>query len=123
MRFERCEDVSQAGVLLALPALLACGLLRHSAKYSHLPAGYYTLGNIFLLLGLMILNRVKSVEELRRSAPREWGKILGRDRLAEGKRGRGSANKALVAIAAAEEGEGIGRSGGSRRALHSLKAG
>jgi len=80
VRFERCEDVSQAGVLLALPALLACGLLRHSAKYFHLPEGYYTLGNIFLLLGLMILNRVKSVEELRRSAPGEWGKILGLDR-------------------------------------------
>ena len=42
VRFERCEDVSQAGVLLALPALLACGLLRHSAKYFHLPEGYYT---------------------------------------------------------------------------------
>ena len=80
VRFERCEDVSQAGVLLALPALLACGLLRHSAKYFHLPEGYYTLANIFLLLGLMILNRVKSVEELRRSAPGEWGKILGLDR-------------------------------------------
>jgi hypothetical protein len=80
VRFERCEDVSQAGVLLALPALLACGLLRYSAKYFHLPQGYYTLGNIFLLLGLMILNRVKSVEELRRSAPGEWGKILGLDR-------------------------------------------
>ncbi len=80
VRFERCEDVSQAGVLLALPALLACGLLRHSAKYFHLPEGYYTLANIFLLLGLMILNRVKSVEELRRSAPGEWGKVLGLDR-------------------------------------------
>ena len=80
VRFERCEDVSQAGVLLALPALLACGLLRHSAKYFHLPEGYYTLANIFLLLGLMILNRVKSVEELRRGAPGEWGKILGLDR-------------------------------------------
>lgn len=80
VRFERCEDVSQGGVLLALPALLGCGLLRHSAKYFHLPEGYYTLGNIFLLLGLMTLNRVKSVEELRRSAPGEWGKILGLDR-------------------------------------------
>lgn len=80
VRFERCEDVSQAGVLLALPALLACGLLRHSAKYFHLPEGYYTLANIFLLLGLMTLNRVKSVEDLRRSAPGEWGKILGLDR-------------------------------------------
>jgi len=80
VRFERCEDVSQGGVLLALPALLACGLLRHSAKYFHLPEGYYTLANIFLLLGLMTLNRVKSMEELRRSAPGEWGKILGLDR-------------------------------------------
>ena len=80
VRFEACADVSRAGVLVALPALLACGLLRHSAKYFHLPEGYYTLANIFLLLGLMILNRVKSIEGLRRCAPGEWGKILGLDR-------------------------------------------
>lgn len=80
VRFEPCTDVSRGGVLLALPALLGCGLLRHSAKYFHLPEGYYTLANIFLLLGLMTLNRVKSIEELRRCAPGEWGKILGLDR-------------------------------------------
>jgi len=80
VRFERCEDVSCGGVLLALPALLACGLLRYSAKYFSLPKGYYTLANIFLLLGLMTLNRVKSIEGLRRCAPGEWGKILGLDR-------------------------------------------
>lgn len=79
-RFERSTDVSQGGVLLALPALLACGLLRHSAKYFHLPQGYYTLVNIFLLLGLMVLNRVKSIEGLRRCPPGEWGKVLGLDR-------------------------------------------
>ena len=80
VRFEPCADVSRGGVLLALPALLACGLLRHSARYFHLPEGYYTLANIFLLLGLMTLNRVRSIEELRRTAPGEWGKILGLDR-------------------------------------------
>lgn len=80
LRFEACEDVSRGGVLLALPALLGCGLLRHSAKYFHLPEGYYTLANIFLLLGLMTLNRVRSIEGLRRCAPGEWGKILGLDR-------------------------------------------
>lgn len=80
VHFEPCADVSRGGVLLALPALLGCGLLRHSAKYFHLPEGYYTLANIFLLLGLMTLNRVKSIEELRRCAPGEWGKILGLDR-------------------------------------------
>jgi hypothetical protein len=30
VRFEACQDVSRAGVLLALPALLGCGLLPHS---------------------------------------------------------------------------------------------
>lgn len=80
VRFEPCADVSHGGVLLALPALLACGLLRYSAKYFHLPEGYYTLANIFLLLGLMTLNRVKSIEELRHRAPGELGKILGLDR-------------------------------------------
>ena len=32
-RFEPALDVAKGGVLLALPALSACGLLRHSEKY------------------------------------------------------------------------------------------
>lgn len=80
VQFETCLDVSRGGVLAALPALLACGLLRHSERYFHLPEGYYTLSNIFLLLGFMALNRVNSIEELRRHPPGEWGKVLGLDR-------------------------------------------
>jgi hypothetical protein len=80
IRFEACDDVSRGGVLCALPALLACGLLRHSAKYFNLPSGYYTLSNIFLLLGFMPLNRVNTIEALRRCPPGEWGKVLGIDR-------------------------------------------
>jgi len=49
-RFDPALDVSKGGVLLALPALLACGLLRHSGKYFRLPAGFYRLKTIFLLL-------------------------------------------------------------------------
>src|SRR6516162_1543390 len=49
-RFDPALDVSKGGVLLALPALLACGLLRHSGKYFRLPAGFYGLKTIFLLL-------------------------------------------------------------------------
>ena len=79
--FEPCDDLSKGGVLTALPALLACGLLRYSAKYFHLPKGYYTLSNIFLLFGFMPLNRVHSIEALRRQPPGEWGKILGLDRV------------------------------------------
>ena len=78
--FEHCEDVRSGGVLLALPALLSCGLLRHSERFFSLPGGYYKLVNIFLLLAMMSLNRVNSIEQLRYCSPGEWGKLLGLDR-------------------------------------------
>ena len=63
----------ESQVLPALPALLACGLLRHAGKYFRLPAGFYGLKTIFLLLALMALARLKSIEALRYCAPGEWG--------------------------------------------------
>ena len=82
-RFEAALDVPNCGVLLALPALSVCGLLRHSGKYFQLPAGFYGLKTIFLLLAFMALARLKSIESLRYCAPGEWGKILGLDRAPE----------------------------------------
>jgi prepilin-type processing-associated H-X9-DG protein len=82
-RFEAALDVPNGGVLLALPALLACGLLRHCDKYFRLPAGFYGLKTIFLLLAFMALVRLKSIEALRYCAPGEWGKVLGVDRAPE----------------------------------------
>jgi prepilin-type processing-associated H-X9-DG protein len=82
-RFEPVLDVCKGGVLLALPALLVCGLLRHSGKYFRLPAGFYGLKTIFLLLAFMALARLKSIEALRYYAPGEWGKLLGLDRAPE----------------------------------------
>ncbi len=41
--FNDVLDVPQGGVLFALPALLANGLLRHAEKYFTLPKGYYRL--------------------------------------------------------------------------------
>ncbi|MBU1569470.1 MAG: hypothetical protein KKE00_02935 [Proteobacteria bacterium] len=82
-RFESLCDIRGGGVLLALPALLANGLLKFSDRFFRLPEGYYSLYNIFLLLGFMALARVKNVEQLRYTEPGEWGKILGLDRIPE----------------------------------------
>ena len=67
--------VANAGVLLALPALLSNGLLRQIGKYFVLPPGYYTLQQIFLVIAFLALCRIKSLEQLRYCAPGEWGKV------------------------------------------------
>ncbi len=82
-RFSPMLDVSCGGVLLALPAILAIGLLRHTEKHFSLPKGYYGLSSIFLLLCFLALSRVKTVEKLRYETPGEWGKLLGLDRSPE----------------------------------------
>lgn len=81
--FAAAADIPDAGVLLAVPALLACGLLRDAPKFFALPRGYYGLESIFVLLALLALARVQSVEQLRYCAPGEWGKLLGLDRVPE----------------------------------------
>ena len=68
---------------MALPALLANGLLKHTAKHFSLASGYYNIESIFLLLGFMALARIKTIENLRYCAPGEWGKLLGLDRIPE----------------------------------------
>jgi hypothetical protein len=82
-RFEAALDVPNGGVLLALPALLVSGLLHHAQKMFRLPAGFYGLQSIFLLLAFMALGRLKSVEALRYHSPGEWGKLVGLDRVPE----------------------------------------
>jgi hypothetical protein len=83
IHFEGVEDVPKGGVLCALPALLALGLLRHSREHFSLPAGFYPLETIFLTVAFLALGRVQSLEALRYEPPGEWGKILGLDRVPE----------------------------------------
>lgn len=83
-QFEHALDVPNAGVLFALPALLAVGLLDTAQEsLNPLPKGYYGLDSILLLLALMALARMPSLESLRYKAPGEWGKLIGLDRIPE----------------------------------------
>ncbi len=82
-RFQPASDVPFGGVLFALPALLANGLLSNIEQHFQLPKGYYGLESIFLTLSLMALARIKTIEDLRYCAPGEWGKLLGLDRIPE----------------------------------------
>jgi len=83
IEFQATCDVAQGGVLLALPALLAAGLLRRAPEFYQLPNGFYGLESVFLLLALMALARIRSLEQLRYQAPGEGGKLLGLDRIPE----------------------------------------
>ncbi len=81
--FQAVCDVPNGGVLFALPALLAVGLLHQAHKYFQLPKGYYGLESLFLMLAFLALARLPSLEQLRYCAPGEWGKLLGLDRIPE----------------------------------------
>lgn len=83
VRFENCIDVSFGGVLFSLPALLSNGLLHKSEEYFQLPAGYYGLSSVLIVLSFLVLLRVKSLEGVRYMPPGELGKLVGLDRIPE----------------------------------------
>lgn len=80
--FTPALDVPNGGLLCALPALLAVGLLEGIERHLALPKGYYGLDSL-LLLAFMALARIETIESLRYKAPGEWGKLLGLDRIPE----------------------------------------
>ena len=83
VEFEQVKDVPKGGVLCALPALLVLGLLKRTRELFSLPAGFYPLETIILLMGFLALARVKSFEAMRYESPGEWGKLMGLDRIPE----------------------------------------
>ena len=83
--FDSCESVEFGGVLLLLPFLLANGLLSYKKYYSQRLSGYYDFDSVILTLAFMYLCRIKSVEQLKHHSPGEIGKLLGLDRIPEGR--------------------------------------
>ena len=82
-QFAPCRDVSLGGVLCALPALKENGLFEHLSELPALPAGYYQILHIMVLLAFMALCRIRVVEHLRNQPSGELGKLLGLDRIPE----------------------------------------
>ena len=80
--FQPCRDVSNGGVLCALPALAENGLFRHLETLPVL-SGYYMTLHVILLLAYMALCRIKAVEQLQYESPGELGKLMGLDRIPE----------------------------------------
>ena len=65
LRFEPVNDVPNGGVLVALPALLGIGLLRHVDEHFVWPKGYYPMPSIFMLMAFLALARIKSFQDHR----------------------------------------------------------
>ena len=82
--FRDGERVSGAGVLLAVPALTASGVLETARKvYGSLSPAFYGLRTTFVTLLLMALLRIKRPEGLKERSPLDLGRILGLDRAPE----------------------------------------
>ncbi len=82
--FERAESVARAGVLLAIPVLVAQGFFDTIQRvYGGLKNGFYGLNSVVATLALMALLRIKTPEQISSYAPGEFGRLLGLDRAPE----------------------------------------
>jgi transposase len=84
--FEAANSVSNAAALVALPALLALGLLEVGEKvYGSLRNGFYGLRSTLMCLAFMALLRIRNPDRMQFEAPGELGVLLGLDRVPEAK--------------------------------------
>lgn len=82
--FGSATAVPRAGVLLALPVLIASGVFECAQKiYGSLGPSFYGLRTSLLTLLLMALWRIKRPENLKEYSPQNLGRVLGLDRAPE----------------------------------------
>jgi transposase len=82
--FGSATAVPCAGVLLALPVLVAGGVFDCAQKiYASLGPAFYGLRTSLLTLLLMALWRIKRPEGLKEYSPQDLGRVLGLDRAPE----------------------------------------
>ncbi|WP_460432841.1 putative transposase [Arachidicoccus ginsenosidivorans] len=81
--FDQQIDLSCAGVLLAIPALLSNRLLSYTKMFTNGENKYYSEQSIFLVLALLYLLRIKNINQSLMISSGELGKALGLDRIPE----------------------------------------
>jgi transposase len=82
--FASALRVPNAGVLLALPSLVASGVLDAADRvYGSIGPAFYGLRTTLLTLLFMALWRIKRPEGLKERSPPELGRVLGLDRAPE----------------------------------------
>ena len=82
--FRDGEHVARAGVLLALPAIAAIGVVDTARDvYGSIGPAFYGLRTTMVALVFMALLRIKRPEALKEHAPPELGRLLGLDRAPE----------------------------------------
>lgn len=105
-------QVPHAGVLLALPALVASGVFTIARQlYGSLGPAFYGLRTTLVALLLMALLRIKRPEGLKEHAPSDLGRVLGLDRAPEVK----TLRRKLRRLAAAGQAAAFGRALAQRR--------
>jgi Transposase DDE domain/Winged helix-turn helix len=110
--FRDGQSVPHAGVLLALPALLATGVLDAARDvWGNIGPAFYGLRTSIVTMLLMALLRIKRPEALKEHSPPELGRVLGLDRAPEVK----TLRRKLARLAAQGGAEIFGRLLAQRR--------
>ncbi len=104
--------IPHAGVLLAVPALLATGVLACAREvYGSIGPAFYGLRTSVLALLLLALLRIKRPEALKERSPADLGRLLGLDRAPEVK----TLRRKLARLAGLEGAAAFGRALARRR--------
>jgi hypothetical protein len=110
--FAPAENLPMAGVLLAIPSLVASGVLSVARKlYWSIAPAFYGLRTTLVAYILLALLRIPRPENLKEHVPGELGRIIGLDRMLEVK----TLRRKLTRLASRKMGQNFGRELAQRR--------